>query len=186
VRVSTDHQTTGESVVLHDDLVNDTGTGLPETDVVLGGSGGKEVVDLLVDVVGTGQILLTTNLGLNQVVTVDGGGGLDGGHASGHELEDSHLGSGVLASNTVGTELEVGGTTLDVLTVGVVKVRVQDLLGVGERALQTSTNNLEVLGHLLVVDEVALLVVGHLDLLVKRVIVDGSEGPRSVELEESC
>jgi hypothetical protein len=120
------------------------------------------------------------------VVTVDGGGGLDGGHASGHELEDSHLGSGVLASNTVGTELEVGGTTLDVLTVGVVKVRVQDLLGVGERALQTSTNNLEVLGHLLVVDEVALLVVGHLDLLVKRVIVDGSEGPRSVELEESC
>jgi hypothetical protein len=29
-------------------------------------------------------------------------------------------------------------------------------------------------------------VVGHLDLLVKRVIVDGSEGPRSVELEESC
>jgi hypothetical protein len=117
------------------------------------------------------------------VVTVDGSGGLDGGHASGHELKDSHLSSGILASNTVRAELEVGGTTLDVLTVGVVKVRVQDLLGVGERALQTSTNDVEVLGHLLVVNVVALLVDGHLDLLVKRVIVDGSEGPSSVDLE---
>jgi hypothetical protein len=77
VRVSTDKKTTGESVVLEDDLVNDTGTGLPETDVVLGAGSGQEVVDLLVDVLGTGKILLTTNLGLNQVVTVDGGGSSD-------------------------------------------------------------------------------------------------------------
>ena len=148
VRVSTDHQTTGESVVLQDDLVNDTGTGLPETNVVLGSGGGQEVVDLLVNVVGTSQILLTTNLGLNQVVTVDSGRSLNGGHAGGHELEDSHLGSGVLASNTVGAQLQVGGTTLDVLSVRVVQVRVEDLLGVGQRALQTSTDDVEVLVHL--------------------------------------
>jgi hypothetical protein len=156
VRVSTDDQSTGESVVLQNDLVNDTGTGLPETDVVLGSSGGKEVVDLLVDLVGTSKILVTTNLGLNQVVTVDCGGSLDRIHASGHELEDSHLGSGVLASNAVRAELEVGGTTLDVLSMRIVKVRVEDLLGVGERALETRTDNVEVLGHLLVVDVVAL------------------------------
>jgi hypothetical protein len=156
VRVSTDDQTTGESVVLQNDLVNDTGTGLPETDVVLGSSGGKEVVDLLVNLVGTSQILVTTNLGLNQVVTVDGGGGLDRVHTSGHELENGHLGSGVLASNAVGAELEVGSTTLDVLSMRVVKVRVEDLLGVGERALETRTDNVKVLGHLLVVDVVAL------------------------------
>ena len=62
-------------------------------------------------------------------------------------------------------------------------MRVQDLLGVGERALQTSTNDVEVLGHLLVVNVVALLVDGHLDLLVEGVIVDGSKGPGSVELQ---
>jgi hypothetical protein len=90
------------------------------------------------------------------VVTVDGGGGLDRIHASGHELEDSHLGSGVLASNAVRAELEVGGTTLDVLSMRIVKVRVEDLLGVSERALKTRTDNVEVLGHLLVVDVVAL------------------------------
>jgi hypothetical protein len=156
VGIGTDDQTTGEGVVLENDLVNDTRTGLPETDVVLGGSGGKEVVDLLVDVVGTGKILLTANLGLNQVVTVDSGRGLDAVHASGHELQDSHLGGGILASNTIGTQLEVRDTTLDVLAVRVVKVRVQDLLGESERALQTRTDNVEVLGHLLVVDVVTL------------------------------
>jgi hypothetical protein len=113
---------------------------------------------------------------------MDGGGGLDGRHASGHELQNSHLGSGVLASNTVGTELEVGGTTLDVLAMGVIQVRVQDLLGIGERALKTTTDDVEVLGHLLVVDVVALLVDGHLDLLVKGVIGNGSEAPGPEEL----
>lgn len=148
MRVGTDHQTTGESVVLQNDLVDDTGTGLPETDVVLGSSGGKEVVDFLVDVVGTSKILVATDLGLNQVVTVDGSGSSDGGHASGHELEDSHLGSGILASDTVGAKLEVGAATLNLLSVGVVKVRVQNLLGVCERTAQTTTNDVEVLGHL--------------------------------------
>jgi hypothetical protein len=209
VRVSTDDQTTGESVVLKNDLVNDTGTGLPETDVVLGGRGGKEVVDLLVDLVSAGKILLTSNLGLNQVVTVDGGGSLDAVHASGHELQNSHLGSGILASNAVGAQLEVRDTTLDVLAVRVVKVRVEDLLGVSERTLQTGTDDGEVLGHLLVVDVVALrcntsvaialnrarrpflrdlrlaathsFLVGHLDLLVEGVI-DSSEGPGSAKL----
>jgi hypothetical protein len=157
VGVGTDDQTTGESVVLKDDLVNDTGTGLPETNVVLGSGGGKEVVDLLVDVVGTSKILLTSNLGLNQVVTVDGGGGLDAVHASGHELQNSHLSGGILASNTIGAQLEVRDTTLDVLSVRVVKVRVEDLLGVGKRTLQTRANDVEVLGHLLVVDVVTLI-----------------------------
>lgn len=157
VGVGTDDQSTGESVVLKNDLVNDTGAGAPETNVVLGGSGGKEVVDLLVDVVGTGKILLTSNLGLNQVITVDGGGGLDTLHVGGHELQNGHLGGGILASNTIGAQLEVRDTTLDVLAVGVVQVRVQDLLGESERALQTGTDDGEVLGHLLVVDVVTLI-----------------------------
>jgi hypothetical protein len=130
VRVGTDHQTTGESVVLQNDLVDDTGAGLPETDVVLRSSGGQEVVDFLVDVIGTSQILLASNLGLNQVVAVDGGRGRDGWHASRHELKNSHLSRSILASDTVGTQLQVGNTTLDILVVRVVKVRIQNLLGV--------------------------------------------------------
>lgn len=154
VRVGTDKQTTGESVVLEDDLVDDTRAGLPETNVVLGAGRGKEVVDLLVDANGTGQILGATNLGLNQMVTVDGGGVGNRGHAGRHELHDGHLGSGVLASNAVGAQLEVGDTTLNVLTVRVVQVRIQNLLGVAQRAVEAGADNVQVLGHLLVVDEV--------------------------------
>lgn len=148
MRVGTDHQTTGESVVLEDDLVDDTRAGLPETDVVLGTRRRQEVVDLLVDLVGTSKILVTTNLGLNQVVTVDGGGGSHGGHACRHELQDSHLGSGILTGDTVRTELEVGLSTLDLLSVRVVKVRVQDLLSVGQRTVETTADNVQVLRHL--------------------------------------
>lgn len=121
-------------------------------------------VDLLVDVDSTGKILGTANLGLNQVVAVDGGRVGNGRHASRHELENGHLGGGILASNAVGAELEVGNTTLNLLLVGVVQVRVKNLLGVCEGAVETAADNGKVLGHLLVVDEVALFPVVLLDL----------------------
>ena len=76
--VCTDHKTTGESVVLEGDLVDDTGARLPETETV-GGSGSKEV---LVDVDGALEILGTADLSLNQVVAVDGGGNSGSVHAS--------------------------------------------------------------------------------------------------------
>ena len=177
VRVGTDHKTTGESVVLEDDLVNDTRAGLPETEVVLGARRAQEVVNLLVDVVGASQILLATNLGLNQVVAVDGGRGGNAGHAGAHELEESHLGGGILASNSVGAELEVADATLDLLTVRVVQVRVQNLLSEREGlVVQPGPDNAQVLAHLLVVDVVASLGVGHLDLLGERGILDGGKG----------
>jgi hypothetical protein len=78
VRVGTNEESTRESVVLKHDLVNDTRAGLPETNVVLCARGGQEVVDLLVDLVGAGQILLTTDLGLDEMVAVDGSGSGDG------------------------------------------------------------------------------------------------------------
>ena len=43
VGVSSNHQTTRESIVLQDDLVNDTGAGLPEANVILSSGRGKEV-----------------------------------------------------------------------------------------------------------------------------------------------
>jgi hypothetical protein len=177
VRVGTDEKSTRESVVLEHDLVNDTRARLPETNVVLGARCRQEVVDFLVDVLSAGQILLSTDLSLDKMVTVDGGGSSNGGHASRHELEDSHLGGGILASYTVGAELEVALSARNLLVVGVVQMGVQDLLGEGERAVQTSTDNLEVLAHLLVVDVVALLPVGHFDLAGQRGIADGGQLP---------
>lgn len=157
VGVGSDHQTTGEGVVLKNDLVDDTRARLPETNVVLGARGGKEVVDLLVDLVGTSKILVSTDLGLDQVVTVDSGRSSHGGHTSRHELQDGHLGSGILAGNTVRAQLQVRLATLNLLAVGVVEVGVQDLLGVGERAVQAAADNVQVLGHL-PVEQTAMLV----------------------------
>lgn len=134
--VGADEETTRESVVLEQDLVNDTRAGLPETDVVLGASRGKEVVDLLVDANCTGQILGTANLGLDEMVAVDGGGVGNRGHASRHELEDGHLGGGILAGDAIRAESEVGDTTLDLLALRVVQVRVEDLLGEGQGAVE--------------------------------------------------
>src|SRR3954462_8706121 len=47
VRVSADKETTGESVVLEQDLVDNARAGPPETNVELGARTGQEVVDLL-------------------------------------------------------------------------------------------------------------------------------------------
>jgi len=95
---------------------------------------------------------------------LNGNGVLNLVETSAHELENGHLGSGILASNTVGTELKVRDAALDVLALGVVQVRVENLLTVGERAVETRPDDVEVLGHLLVVDEVALLPVVLTDL----------------------
>jgi hypothetical protein len=60
--------------------------------------------------------------------------------------------------------------------VRVVQVRVENLLSEGERpVVQSGPDNAQVLAHLLVVDEVALLEVGHLHLLGEGSILDGGE-----------
>ena len=137
--------------------MNDTRAGAPETNVVLGSSSAQEVVNLLVKVLGTGQILGATNLSLNQMITVDGSGGGNLGHTSRHELENSHLSGSILASNTVRSELKVRNTTLNVLLMGLVEMSVKDLLGVGQGSAKSLLDDVDVLKVLLVVDEGVLL-----------------------------
>jgi hypothetical protein len=67
----------------------------------LGRRGRKEVVHLLVNLVGTREILCAADLCLNQVVAVDGGRDRRGVHACGHELEERHLRGGILASDSL-------------------------------------------------------------------------------------
>ena len=156
-------------------LVDDSGAWLPETNVVLGARGAQEVVHLLVDRVCSFKILLATNLGLDKMVAVDGRGSCNAWHAGAHELQDSHLSRGVLASNSVRAELEVALATLDLLSMRVVQMRVEDLLGVCERAIEAFPHDVEVLVHLGIVDVMTLLPVGHLDLLGESGVIDGSE-----------
>lgn len=49
----------------------------------------------------------------------------------------AHLGSGVLHAHAVRAELEVALAALDVLVLGVVKMRVDDLLRQGQRAVES-------------------------------------------------
>jgi len=50
---------------------------------------------------------------------------------------------------------------------------VENLLGVGERLVQSLADDAQVLVHLCIVDVVALLPVGHLDLLGESGVIDG-------------
>ena len=152
---------TGESVVLEDDLMDDSGSGLPEADSVLGSGRGEEVVDLLVHVLGPGQILLALDLGLDQVIAVDRGGHGDLGQPGGDELEHGHLRGGVLHGDAVGPEAEVALAPHDVLVGGVVQVGVEDLLGEGEGAVEPGLDRLEVGDEALVGEGGVLVELGH-------------------------
>ena len=63
-----------ECVALQNDLMNNSAAGFPESDPVLCSGSSQEVVDFLVEVFCACEILLALNLGLNEMVTVDGGG----------------------------------------------------------------------------------------------------------------
>ena len=65
---------TRRDVFLENYLTDEAAARFPESDSVLGAGGGQEVVNLAVDVLGAGQVLVTLDLCLDQVVTVDGAG----------------------------------------------------------------------------------------------------------------
>ena len=56
--------------------------------------------------------------------------------AGGHELEQRHLGGGVLHRHAVGAEVGVRAPALELLGLGIAEVVHQDLLGEGERTAE--------------------------------------------------
>lgn len=71
VRIRADHQTTGESIVFQDDLVDDPRPRTPETNSIFGGSGSQEIVNLLVDLDRSLKVCLSSDLSLDKMVAVD-------------------------------------------------------------------------------------------------------------------
>jgi len=115
----------------------------PETDTVLGAGRLEEVVDLCVDVLGPGQILFSAELGFDQVVAVNGRGDGHLGQAGRDELQHGHLGGRVLHRHSVRSQPEVGGASLNVLSLRLVQVAVEHLLGQRQWPVQP----VDTLGH---------------------------------------
>ena len=66
VGIGSDHEESGEAVVLEDDLMNDATARFPEAESELLRGRGEEFVDFAVDVVGTRQISRTAITGLQR------------------------------------------------------------------------------------------------------------------------
>ena len=86
VAVGADHHAARERVLLEHDLVDDARAGAPEADAVLGGDRLEKVVHLLVALLGGEEVGLRADLGLNEVVAVNGGRHGHLREPSGHEL----------------------------------------------------------------------------------------------------
>ena len=151
--VSSEHHETGDGVVLEDGLVDNTSTGRPEVDTILLASRLEEVKDLVVGRDTGLQVLIGTLGSDDQVVAVNTGGDNGRGEVAGHELQEGHLGRGILHVHTVGLELEVGLAADVTAAVGVgeerlfdiVEVGVEDLLGQGQALRAQHAANLGVL-----------------------------------------
>ena len=137
VRVGPDHHSAGEGVVLEHHLVDDARAREPAVDTVLGRDRLQEVVDLRVLLFRAGEVLAGPFAGDDQVVAVDRAGDGDLGLARGGELEEGHLGGGVLHGHAVGVELgEIGAARVGALFGPGDQVGVEDLLGERQGAAQ--------------------------------------------------
>ena len=86
----------GLVVLAQPHLVDDARTRAPEAHAILGTSRREKVVNLLVRLLGNREILDGAGVGLNEMVSVDGGRGCGAGKSRRHELKHSHLGCSVL------------------------------------------------------------------------------------------
>ena len=133
VAVGADHHPAGEGVVLEDDLVDDPRPRLPESDAEAGADGAQEVVDLGVGVERAAQVGGAVPLGLDEVITVDGGGHHDPVEAGHQKLEGDDLGQCVLEGDAVGIEVRVAAPALEPLGVRMAQMVDEDLLDERER-----------------------------------------------------
>lgn len=77
---------------------------------------------------GPTQVFLTPELGLDQMVTVDGGRHSHLGQSTADELQHGHLGRGILHGHAVRPQPQVGLASLDLLVGRVIQVSIHDLL----------------------------------------------------------
>ena len=124
--------------------MDDPGTRPPEAEAVTRRGRTQEIVDLPV---GDSRILhvgVGALVGLNQVVAVNRGGHGGLGAARSDELEERHLGCGVLHGHAVRPQLQIAGARIEFLAGGMREVAEQDLLCVGEGTVEAPSDHFEV------------------------------------------
>ena len=82
-------------------------------------------------------------MGTDQVVAMDGGGDRHLLELGLHELQDGHLGGGVLHGDAVWTELEIGLAGDQFLSFGVIQMTKEDLFRKGKGPRQSCLHGLE-------------------------------------------
>jgi len=164
VGVSADHHATREGIVLKDKLVDNTTARSPEAHVVLLCGSTEEVVHLLVGLAGSSKILVATLvLSSDKVISMHSGRNSNTRDARRHELENSHLGSGILHGNTVRVQIKIALLLLDLLG-GILQMAVEDLLGIGHGLRPLLAELSKTPEHLVVVDVRLGVVVAHRNL----------------------
>ena len=72
MRIGTDHHSAGEGVVFEYNLVDDTGSGFPESDAIFIGNRGEEIIDFGAFCGCFGKIYTGASFGGDEVVAVHG------------------------------------------------------------------------------------------------------------------
>ena len=132
-----DHHAARERVVLQDDLMDDTGTRLPEADAVAGCRRGQEIIDFRIGLQGVREIRFSAFLRADEVIAMNRGGHAHGLTARAHELQQRHLRRRILHRHAVGTELaEILQPLQGLHGSRIVHVGIQDLLRQRQRPAQ--------------------------------------------------
>ena len=112
---------------------------LPEADAVTGRHRPEELVDLAVAVEGELEVEVSAGLGQDEVVAVDRGRHRRLVEAGGHELQQRHLGRGVLHGDPVRVEVGVADAAVQPGVARRAQVVEEDLLGEGQRPAEVPT-----------------------------------------------
>ena len=137
--VGTDHHAAGERVVLEHNLVNDSATGTPKTDAVLGGHTLQEVVHLAVVINGNTEVDLGANFGQDEMVAVNSRWNSGGRKSCCHELQQGHLCGRILHGHAIGIEVGVTSAAHHFLSGWINEVVDQNLFGQREGATKALT-----------------------------------------------
>lgn len=116
--------------------MNNARAWLPEPKPVTLRCAAQEVVDLPIRFKGCLHVFTCSHTRLNEVVAVNGGGDGDRVAPRLHELEDGHLGGGILHDHAIGLEGQVVHPALNRLCRKVTKMRDENFLGQGQWAAE--------------------------------------------------
>ena len=107
MRIGTHHHTSRKCIVFEHNLMDDSGTRSPETDMVFLRNRLQKVINLLISLASLRKILRSTHIGTNQVITMYGS---RYGHlvlACIHELQERHLRSRILHRHAIRSEVNI-------------------------------------------------------------------------------